>query len=284
MKNPIVGEKKVLITGCSSGIGYATAKLLRRKGWRVIPTARKAEDIQFLISERFTPVQLDLDKSRSIGDAVDEALEITEGRLDALVNNAGYGQPGVVEDLTRDAMRRQFETNVFGTQELTNKIIPVFRKQKEGRIVNVSSVLGRISLPFMGLYAASKFALEAMTDAMRVELMETGINISLIEPGPIQSNFSKRAGAEAKYLLDDVSTESEEGYHKHIAFREHELTNQAMPPQTVADKILHALTAKRPKTRYTVTSAAKFGSFAANAMPDWLCDKLLYRHFKQMRT
>ena len=210
MKVPSVKNKSVLVTGCSSGIGLATAKLLRKKGWRVFPTARKSEDLESLRKAGFEAVELDISSSKSVAAAIAVVLEKTKGCPGAVVNNAGFGMPGAIEDLTRDAMRDQFEVNLFGLQELTNLLIPVFRKQGCGRIVNVSSVVGRLSLPFMGIYSASKFALEAVSDALRVELSADGIGVSLVEPGPISTRFSNRSPAneipEAKFPDECAAT------------------------------------------------------------------------------
>ena len=151
MKKPIPHNKSVLITGCSSGIGRATAEVLRAQGWRVFPTARKARDLDNLRRARFLAVKMDVTSSASIERAVNSVLKNNEGGLGAVVNNAGFGMPGAIEDLTRDAMHAQFDVNLFGLQELTNRLIPLFRQQGYGRIVNVSSVVGRVALPFMGI-------------------------------------------------------------------------------------------------------------------------------------
>ncbi len=157
---------------------------------QVVPTARKAEDLQRLRENGFEPVELDVADSDSVQRAADEVLRRVDGRLGALVNNAGFGQPGAMEDISRDVLRYQFEVNVFGMQELTNRCIPVFRQQGRGRIVNISSVVGRVSLPFLGSYSATKFAMEAISDALRMELRDAGIAVSLVEPGPIATSFS----------------------------------------------------------------------------------------------
>ena len=160
----------ILITGCSTGIGYSTAKFLQQRGFRVIASARKAEDVARLNSEGFETVQLDLANSDSIQQAVTTVLEWTDGKLDALFNNGAFGQPGAVEDLSRDVLRQQFETNFFGTHELTNLIIPVMRRQGYGRIIYNSSVLGFVAMKYRGAYNASKFALEGLVDTLGLEL------------------------------------------------------------------------------------------------------------------
>lgn len=278
MKSNPVLSKTVLVTGCSTGIGLATARLLRDKGWNVIPTARKAEDVDRLHKEGFTPLMLDIADGESVRRAAEEALRMTGGALGALVNNAGFGQPGAIEDLTRDAMRYQFEVNVFGLQELTNRLMPVFHKQGYGRIVNISSVLGRITIPFMGIYSASKHALESMSDAMRVELTGTGIAVSIVEPGPIKTDFGKNALARSKEQLPRVESRFKEQYKQKALEREKEQDKPhlfALPPEAVALKILHALESPRPRRRYAVTFVAHVGAFMRRFLPDALMDILM---------
>ncbi|MCF6359034.1 MAG: SDR family NAD(P)-dependent oxidoreductase [Draconibacterium sp.] len=189
MKLPTIENRSVLVTGCSSGIGRATAELLRTKGWKVFPTARKAADLVALEQAGFAAVELDMVSSDSIAEAVERVLEKNAGVLGAVVNNAGFGMPGAIEDLTRDAMRDQFEVNLFGLQELTNQLIPVFRKQGYGRIINVSSVVGRIGLPFMGIYSASKFAVRGFLDTVRVEYLKKGLHVLVAAPGFTKSEI-----------------------------------------------------------------------------------------------
>jgi len=187
--------KTILITGCSSGIGYTTAIELQKRGFNVIATARKVEDVDCLAQEGLTALQLDLADSVSIQQAVKQIIELTDGEIYGLFNNGAFGQPGAVEDLSRDVLRYQFETNVFGTQELTNLIIPLMRKQGHGRIIYNSSVLGLVAMTYRGAYNASKFALEGLADTLRLELQGSGIHVSLIEPGPILTNFRQNAFA-----------------------------------------------------------------------------------------
>ena len=174
-------NKNILITGCSSGIGKCTARKLMNEGYRVFATARDPDDVSALQSEGFESLQLDLNSSEYIVSAVNEILSRTDGHLYGLFNNGAYGQPGAVEDLSREVLRKQFESNVFGTQELTNLIIPVMRQQGYGRIIQNSSVLGLVCLSYRGAYNASKYALEALSDTMRLELRGSGIFISLID-------------------------------------------------------------------------------------------------------
>ena len=172
-------QKAILITGCSSGIGLCCAHELKKRGYRVFATARKAKDVVNLQEQGFESLQLDLARSESINSAVDNILALTGGHLYALFNNGAYGQPGAVEDLQRQVLKEQFETNVFGTQELTNRVIPVMRQQGYGRIVYNGSVLGIISLPFRGAYNASKYAIEGLADTLRLELYGSGIGVSV---------------------------------------------------------------------------------------------------------
>jgi NAD(P)-dependent dehydrogenase (short-subunit alcohol dehydrogenase family) len=211
MNNP---SETIFITGCSTGIGYNAAIKLKEIGYRVIASARKEEDVNRLIEEGFETVQLDLAESVSIRMAVEKVLELTGGKLDALFNNGAFGQPGAVEDLSRDVLRKQFETNVFGTQELTNSIIPIMREQGHGKIIYNSSILGFIAMPFRGAYNASKYALEGLADTLRLELHNTNIHIVLIEPGPILSNFRKNALTLYQKNIDPEQSPHLETYKK----------------------------------------------------------------------
>jgi len=248
-------ERPILITGCSSGIGLCVARGLQARGYPVIASARRQSDVERLQAQGLTAIRLDLDDPASIADAVTQALDITGGSLYGLFNNGAYGQPGAVEDLSRAALRQQFETNLFGTVELTNRLIPVMRRQGYGRIVQNSSVLGFVSLPYRGAYVASKYALEGITDTLRLELHGTGIQVSLIEPGPIESRF--RANAFAAYQRN---IRKEHSAHRDTYQRmENRLTKQGpaapftLPPEAVLKKVVHALEARRAHARYYVT-------------------------------
>jgi len=276
MKIPSIENKSVLVTGCSSGIGLATAELLRSRGWRVFPTARNARDLVSLHRARFQAIKLDVTSSASIDAAVKAVLKENGGMLGAVVNNAGFGMPGAIEDLSRDAMRHQFEVNLFGLQELTNKLIPVFRKQGCGRIVNVSSVVGRVALPFMGIYSASKFALEAVSDALRVELSPDRIGVSLVEPGPIETRFSANCAGQGEEKLDPEKSRFGSTYRKYFEMRRTGGMSEdrfRLPPEAVAEKILHALESPRPKIRYRVTLPAYLGAWAARFLPAGMIDR-----------
>lgn len=284
MKAKPVDNRSVLVTGCSSGIGLATAELLRDKGWNVFPTARKVEDLDMLESRGFSPIQLDLTSTVSVEATVDQVLHTNGGRLGALVNNAGFGMPGAIQDLPRDAMRQQFEVNLFGLQELTNRLIPVFREQGYGRIVNVSSVVGRIALPFMGIYSASKFALEAISDVQRIELSPDSIAVSLVEPGPIETRFSTNCAGEGELALDTDQSRFGASYKRYFDKRRSGGMSEdrfRLSPGAVAVKILHALESPRPKIRYCVTLPAYLGSLAARFVPAGMIDRLLIHHVKK---
>ncbi|MDH3713247.1 MAG: SDR family oxidoreductase [Gammaproteobacteria bacterium] len=247
--------REILITGCSSGIGLCVARGLRARGYTVFATARKPEDAQWLRDEGLGGYQLNLDDSDSIQQAVEQVLEQTGGRLYALFNNGAYGQPGAVEDLPRRALREQFETNVFGWLELTNRVIPVMRAQGYGRILQNSSVLGIVALPYRGAYNASKFAIEGFSDTLRMELHGSGVHVSLIEPGPILSEFRNNAHAAYRKHIDPTGSVHRDAYaamEKRLA-SEHAATPFTLPPEAVLKRVVHALEARRPKVRYPVT-------------------------------
>ncbi|MDZ8117181.1 SDR family NAD(P)-dependent oxidoreductase [Pontiella agarivorans] len=280
MKAAQVKQRTVLVTGCSSGIGEATAYFLRDQGWTVFPTARKADDLQTLRNAGFDALELDLGSSESVQSCVHTLLEKVPEGLGGLVNNAGMAMPGAVEDLSRDALRRQFEVNVFGLQELTNGLIPTFRAQEWGRIVTVSSIYGVIAAPMVGNYCASKFAVEALADAQRVELSGSGISLSLIEPGPIVSAFRRNAAAalEENVISDDVRYA--ENYRKEAARRKKQYKKVDFinrPPEDVAKKVFHALESSRPKRRYVITLPAYLGAFMARFVPTALVDRVMAR-------
>jgi len=275
-------DKTVLITGCSSGIGYHVAVGLKARGYRVIATARQEPDVIRLQQTGLEALQLDLDDSQSIQQAVKQVLQLTDGKLYALFNNGAYGQPGAVEDLSRDVLRQQFETNLFGWLELTNLIIPVMRQQGYGRIIQNSSVLGLITLKYRGAYNASKFALEGLTDTLRQELHGSHIHVSLVEPGPISSDFRKNAYAKFKQNIHVEGSAHQDVYEA----VERRLAAQPNPeqkdlftlgPNAVLNKVIHALEAKKPKPRYYVTVPTYLFAYLRRLLPttalDWLLRK-----------
>lgn len=283
MKRPVVRERTVLVTGCSSGIGAASAAHLADRGWRVIATARSEGDLQALESRGFETISLDLADEASVASCAERTLELSIEGLGGIVNNAGFAQPGAVEDLNRDALRRQFEVNVVGLQDLTNKLVPTLRCQGWGRIVNVSSVYGRIVAPLVGAYCASKYALEALSDALRMELWSSGVGVSLIEPGAIITDFRKNAAAAAEKGLAGAESEFGDTYERKIVSKKNKVQKESFfcrPPEAVAVKILHALESPRPRRRYGVTPAAGLVAVMRRVAPDALLDAMLRRSIK----
>lgn len=273
----MIPPKTILITGCSTGIGYATAIELKARGHKVIASARKEEDVSRLQQEGFLTVQLDLADSKSITKAVKKALVLTDNNIDVLFNNAAFGQPGAVEDLSREVLRFQFETNVFGTQELTNLLIPVMRKQGHGRIIYNSSILGLVAMTYRGAYNASKYALEGLADTLRLELHGSNISVSLIEPGPILTHFRKNSFSLYK---NNIATES--SFHKATYARmEERLQTEGgavpftLPARAVAEKVIHAVESTNPKIRYFVTFPTYLFAFLKRLLPTSWLDKLL---------
>ncbi len=273
----MIAAKTIFITGCSSGIGYHTALFLKDRGHNVICSARKLADVDRLRAEGFACLQLDLADSHSIQQAVAELIALTDGKIDALFNNGAFGQPGAVEDLTREVLRHQFETNLFGTHELTNLLLPMMRKQGHGRVIYNSSVLGFVAMKFRGAYNASKFALEGLADTLRLELRGSGIHIVLIEPGPIESRFRQNAFALYQKYID-----SEHSFHKQTyQAMEARLQKQGaaapftLPATAVAAKVAHALESNRPKIRYPVTVPTHLFAWLKRLLPTAWLDKLL---------
>jgi len=269
-------QKSILITGCSSGIGLCAAEGLAKRGYRVFATARKAADLQKLQARGLESLPLDLADSASIRQAVAEVLARSGGKLFALFNNGAYGQPGAVEDLRREVLREQFETNLFGTHELTNLVIPVMRAQGHGRIIHNSSVLGFAAMPYRGAYNASKFALEGLADTLRLELAGSGIHVSLIEPGPIISRF--RANAYAAYQRN-IDAEHSVHREKYRAMEQRLNTPGpaapfTLPPEAVLKRVIHALESARPQTRYYVTFPTYLFAALKRVLPqramDWV--------------
>ncbi len=271
-----MNKKSILITGCSSGIGYFCAKALQKDGYHVLATARKEEDVQRLKKEGLEAFLLDLRYSHSIDNAIAEVRKRTQGKLFALFNNGAYGQPGALEDLTRDVLHEQFETNLFGTHELTVKILPLMRAQGYGRIIQNSSVLGFVSLRFRGAYNASKYALEGLSDTLRLELMDTNIYVSLIQPGPIRSSFRKNALAKFKENIDiDNSPFAKEYVKKLKSLQSTKDVKFTLGEEAVYEALLHALTSKKPKEHYRITKPTTFFWILKRLLPTKILDSLL---------
>ena len=270
-------KRSVLITGCSSGIGACVARGLHQRGYRVFASVRNPDDCTVLQQAGIECLVLDYSDSSSIKSAVEQVLEQTGGHLYALFNNGAYGQPGACEDLSREAMRQQFETNVFGWMELTNYIIPVMRAQGYGRIIQNSSILGFTALAMRGAYNASKFAIEGFSDTMRLELAGTDIHVSLIEPGPVESQFRANANRAFQQHIQVDSSVHHERYKKMIQRFDTSGNVQpfTLPPEAVLKRVLHALESKRPKIRYPVTFPTYLFAWLKRVLSDRMLDRIL---------
>ncbi|MCW3479123.1 SDR family oxidoreductase [Neisseriaceae bacterium JH1-16] len=272
-------QQTILITGCSSGIGECVARGLAQRGWRVFATCRKPADVERLAAAGLEALQLDVDDSASIDAALAEVLARTGGRLDALFNNAGFGQPGAAEDIPRAAMRAQFETNLFGAWELTNKVLPVMRAQGHGRIIFNSSILGFAAIKWRGAYNASKYAMEGLCDTLRQELFGSGIHVSLIEPGPIRSRF--RPNALEKFLanVDLEHSVHRELYQKQLARlkKEGDAAPFTLGPEACLAVCIKALKSTRPRARYRVTTPTKVFWYLKRLLPSLVLDAVLRR-------
>lgn len=251
--------RSVLITGCSSGIGLDAARGLKARGWRVFASCRKEEDCERLRAEGFEAPRLDVDDPDSIAGALEEVLAATGGTLDALYSNAAFACPGAVEDIPRAAMRAIFETNLFGTLDLTNRVIPVMRAQGHGRIVWCSSVLGLVTQRWRGAYVATKFAMEGLADTLRLEMRGTGIHVSLIEPGPITSRIRENSIPHFERHIDWQNSARRRQYEKllHRLYESRGPDRFELPPQAVTRKLVHALESPRPRARYLVTTPTR---------------------------
>lgn len=266
--------RNVLITGASTGIGYCVAKRLRERiGYRVLVTARKSEDIKRLKEECFTVFPLELEDADSVEQLAKSVLEYTEGKLYAIFHNGAYGQAGALEDISRATLEKQFAANVFGWHQLTNLLLPSMREHNEGRIIYNSSLLGFVSLPFRGSYNASKYAIEGLADTLRLELHDTNIQVSLIEPGPVESQFRKNA---LKALNDHVDIENSvhrDKYKGAIArlTKEGPAAPFTLPPESVYKRLLHALESKKARARYPVTFPSYLFMVLKRLLPNrWL--------------
>ena len=267
--------KSVLITGCSSGIGLCLAHGLRSEGYRVFATARKSNDVAKLKVLGFEAFLLDLSSSSSINAAIKELYQKTDN-LYALINNGAYGQAGALEDISRDTLEKQFQSNVFGWHELTNLILPRMRKENIGRVIYISSVLGFVAMPFRGPYVASKFAIEGLVNTLRLELSDTSIKFSLIQPGPIESKFRANAYLAYKENVDSKHSNYQAQYDLMIKRLDSDKNAKyTLPPEAVLKCALHALKSNSPKIHYRVTFPTKLFSFLGRILPSSLMDKIL---------
>ena len=272
-------RKSILITGCSSGIGAFCARALKKDGWRVFATARKPEDIAALRSLDIETFYLDYREPESIEALAADVLKATGGTLDALFNNGGYAQPGAVEDLPMEALREQFEANFFGWHDLTRRIVPVMRKQGHGRIVFCSSIFGHLPQKLRGAYIASKHALEGLMVSMRMELWQSGIDVSLIVPGPIESKVAVNAAAYADKYIDVQNSPHRASYEKRLALlRAGGVKDKTkLGPDAVYAELKRALESPRPRAHYYVTRPAKLGMLLRRVLPSQMLYNLLAR-------
>lgn len=273
-------QRSILITGCSSGIGLDAARELRARGWRVFATCRQEADCERLRAEGLESFRLDYADEASIEAAVAETLGRTGGTLDALYNNGAFACPGAVEDLPRGALREIFETNLFGYHDLTRRLIPVMRRQGHGRIINCSSVLGLVGATWRGAYVATKFAMEGLSDVLRIEMRGTGIDIILIEPGPIATRIRANAVPHFEQWIDWENSARRDQYVSLRGRLYGEKTKKdafELGPEAVTAKLIRALEDRRPKPRYYVTTPTYLMGFLRRILPtralDWLIAK-----------
>jgi NAD(P)-dependent dehydrogenase (short-subunit alcohol dehydrogenase family) len=275
-------QKTILITGCSSGIGYDAAHGLKRKGWRVFASCRKPEDCARLEAEGLESFPLDYESQDSIDAAVAETLKRTGGTLNAVFNNGAYAIPGLVEDLPTDALRAVFETNFFAQHELTRQLIPVFRKQGHGRILMNSSVLGFAALPWRGAYNSTKFAMEGWADTLRLELTGTNIHVVLIEPGPVTSLIRENSVPHYEKWIDPEASPRRDEYRNKLEKRLYRPTVDKpdpfeLPASAVTSVVVDALTLRNPRPRYRITTPTKVFAFLKRILPTRWLDRILLK-------
>ncbi len=274
-------SKSILITGCSSGIGWDAAYGMRNRGWQVFAACRKQDDCARLREAGFISPQIDYSDPKSIEAGLAEVLKITGGTLDALFNNGAYALPGAVEDLPTQALREIFETNFFGWHDLTCRAIPIMRTQGHGRIVQNSSVLGLVSYPWRGAYASTKFALEGLTDTLRIELSGTGIHVSLIEPGPITSKIRENSIPHFERHVKWRSSVLRDRYENGLLNRLYRASAPdpfELPPSAVTLKLAHACESRRPKSRYFVTTPTYIAATLRRFLSTRAIDRILSRY------
>lgn len=274
-------RKTILITGCSSGIGYDAAHTLHKRGWRVFATCRKQEDCDRLIGEGLESFVLDQSDTASMTAAVAETMSRTGGTLDALFNNAAFGIPAAVEDLPTDALRSIFETNLFGYHELTRQIIPIMRAQGHGRILNCSSVLGFVTMKWRGAYNSTKYAMEGLTDTLRIEMRDTDIDVILIQPGPITTKIRQNSIPHFEKWIDWEASPRKEQYETTLNKRLYEDRGPdkfELPASAVSQQVWRALTDDSPNARYKITTPTLLMAVLKRILPtsvlDWLIDRM----------
>ena len=275
-----MAQKSILITGCSSGIGLDAARGMRSAGWRVFASCRKEKDCDHLRAEGFESPLIDYENEDTITSGLAEVLNATDGTLDALFNNGAYAVPGAVEDLPSGALRAIYQANVIGWHELTRQVIPVMRAQGHGRIVNNSSVLGLVAARWRGAYVSSKFAIEGLTDVLRIEMQDTPIHFILIEPGPVTSKIRVNSIPHFEKWINWEGSARAEHYRRGLLTRLYEDRGKdpfELPASAVTEKLLRAVTAKKPKPRYYVTTPTYLMGFLRRILPTRLLDKVIRR-------
>jgi len=275
----IMAPRTILITGCSSGIGYHAAHALKKRGWRVFAACRRQEDCDRLTAEGLETLRLDYRSEDSIAAAVDHVMKATGGRIDALFNNGAYAHPGAVEDLPTEHLRALLETNFIGWYDLTRRIIPAMRRQKSGRIVNCSSVLGFVAVRFTGAYSASKFAVEGWSDALRLELRGTGIHVSLLQPGPIRSRMLDNSRDRFLDTIDIRNSPFRTEYGRELSRLSGSSKRSAfkLGPEAMIAPLIHALESPAPRARYRVTLPTQIGAWLKRLLPTRMMDNVLLR-------
>lgn len=274
-----MNERSILITGCSSGIGLDAAQSLRGRGWRVFAACRKEADCARLREEGFAAPRIDYEDEASIEAGLAEVLGATGGRLDALFNNGAYAIPGPVEDVPTEALRTIFQANLIGWHDLTRRVIPVMRGQGHGRIVQCSSVLGLVAMKWRGAYVATKFALEGLSDAMRLELAGTGIEVVIIDPGPIDTPFRQNAIKQFEKWIDWENSMRVEEYRESLLDQLYKGSSKGpqWPAAAVTKRLIRALESPRPKARYYVTTPTYVMGALRRVLPvralDWVLSR-----------
>lgn len=270
--------RSILITGSSSGIGYHAATTLKTKGWRVLATCRKQSDCDRLKLEGLDSFVLDYEDPHSIKTGFNTALELTGGTLDALYNNGAYAIPAAVEDLPVEALRQNFEANFFGWHDLTRRVIPVMRAQGHGHIIQCSSVLGLVAMPWRGSYNATKFALEGLTDTLRLEMRGTGIHVVSIEPGPITSDFRLNARKEFDKWIDWENSVRADQYRASLVPRLYEASKAPdrfeLGAEAVTNTLIKALNTDRPRAHYYVTTPTWIAAILRRILPTSVFDAI----------
>ena len=277
----VMKSNSILITGCSSGIGYDAAKTLHERGWQVFASCRKEADVERLKSEGLNALCLDLALDESLASALDQVLSETGGTLGALFNNGAFAIPGLVEDLSRGALQEIFNTNLFGQVALTNRVLRVMRSQGYGRVIMCSSVLGFAAAPFRGAYTSTKYAMEGISDTLRLELRETNIDVVLIEPGPIRTLIRQNSAPHFEKWIDTENSAQRERYETVFKPRLYNTKGKKdkfeLEPSAVTEKLIHALESNKPKPRYYVTVPTYLAGYVKRITSTRLFDYLASR-------